>query len=399
MNADQALNRPSLGPDRCRLPGIPVGPDYLGVLRAKQKVCRMTERIYVGLGERSYPIWIGENIFPTIGTALNEVGFPKKVAVVTNPSIGELYCEALVDALVVSDRQVSVIQVPDGEEYKTIGTLESIYDVLIDRKFDRYCGLVALGGGVIGDITGFAAATFLRGIPFAQVPTTLLSQVDSSIGGKTGVNRPQGKNLIGAFYQPRHVHIDVNVLATLPEREYASGLAEVIKYGIIHDPDFFQWLEEHRDQLADRSAEALVHAVMMSCQIKANVVENDEKEQGLRTLLNLGHTFGHAVETLAGYGVIKHGEAVSIGMVMAARTALRLNFCRTGDVERIVNLLSYFDLPVTPPNFTASEYLGVMQKDKKVKDGAVRLVLNHGIGAAGLHQVNDLEQHLDMLLT
>lgn len=359
----------------------------------------MTERLFVGLGERSYPIWIGEYLFPTIGTALDEVDFPGKVAVITNPNIGELYCEQLVDALVVSGRQVSVIQVPDGEEFKTLATVESIYDVLVDRKFDRYCGLVALGGGVIGDITGFAAATFLRGIPFAQVPTTLLSQVDSSIGGKTGVNRPQGKNLIGSFYQPKHVHIDVNALTTLPTREYASGLAEVIKYGIIHDPDFFRWLEEHRDQLADRSAEALVHAVMMSCQIKANVVENDEKEQGLRTLLNLGHTFGHAVETLAGYGVIKHGEAVAIGMVMAARTALRLNYCSVNDVDRIVTLLSYFDLPVTPPDFSATEYLGVMQKDKKVKDGAVRLVLNHGIGSAGLHQVNNLEQHLDELLT
>ena len=359
----------------------------------------MTERMHVGLGERSYPIWIGENVFPAIGTALQEVDFPNKVAIVTNPNVGELYCEQLLDALVVSGRQVSVIQVPDGEEYKTIATLENIYDVLIDRKFDRYCGLIALGGGVIGDITGFAAATFLRGIPFIQVPTTLLAQVDSSIGGKTGVNHPQGKNLIGAFYQPQHVHIDVNVLATLPQREYASGLAEVIKYGIISDSEFFEWLEDQRDRLADRSAEELIHAVMMSCQIKANVVENDEKEQGLRALLNLGHTFGHAVETLAGYGVVKHGEAVSIGMVMAARTALRLNFCSVEDVDRIVALLTYFDLPVTPPDFTVADYLGVMQRDKKVKDGAVRLVLNHGIGSAELHQVNDLEKYLDELLT
>ncbi|MGW8311595.1 MAG: 3-dehydroquinate synthase [Desulfuromonadales bacterium] len=358
----------------------------------------MTERIMVGLGERSYPIWVGENIFPSIGAALQEVDFPNRVAIVTNPNIGELYCDRLLDALVLSGRQVSVIQVPDGEEYKTSVTLENIYDVLIDRKFDRHCGLIALGGGVIGDLTGFAAATFLRGIPFVQVPTSLLAQVDSSIGGKTGVNHPQGKNLIGAFYQPQHVHIDVNVLATLPKREYASGLAEVIKYGIIRDPEFFSWLEDHRDRLADRAADALIHAVMISCQIKANVVENDEKELGLRALLNLGHTFGHAVETLAGYGVIKHGEAVSIGMVMAARTALRLNFCSLEDVERIVDLLTYFDLPVTPPDFTVDDYLSVMQRDKKVRDGAVRLVLNHGIGAAALHQVNELEKYLDELL-
>jgi 3-dehydroquinate synthase len=231
------------------------------------------------------------------------------------------------------------------------------------------------------------------------VPTTLLSQVDSSVGGKTGVNLPQGKNLVGAFYQPRHVHIDVMALETLPKREYVSGLAEVVKYGIIRDAEFFEWLEDHREVLADRSADALTHAVMMSCQIKANVVENDEKEQGLRALLNLGHTFGHAVETLAGYGVIKHGEAVSIGMVMAARTSQSLNLCSKEDVERIVNLLSFFDLPVTPPNFTVADYFSVMQRDKKVKDGEVRLVLNHGIGSAQLHRVIDLEKHLNALLT
>ena len=357
------------------------------------------KQIIVGLGERSYPIWIGERILANLGTALNEVGFPGMVAVVTNPTVGDLYGDQVVEALVASGRQVSVIRVPDGEEYKTMETLENIYAVLIDRKFDRYCGVVALGGGVIGDMAGFAAATFLRGIPFVQVPTTLLSQVDSSVGGKTGVNLPQGKNLVGAFYQPRHVHIDVMALATLPDREYVSGLAEVIKYGIIRDPEFFAWLEEHREALAARSAEALAHAIMMSCQIKANVVENDEKEQGLRALLNLGHTFGHAVETLAGYGVIKHGEAVAIGMVMAARTAQRLDFCTPGDVARIVDLLTHFNLPVTPPDFTVAQYLGVMQRDKKVRDGTLRLVLNHGIGSAELHQVKDLAKYLHELLT
>jgi 3-dehydroquinate synthase len=356
-------------------------------------------QIVVGLGERSYPIWIGERILANISSALNEVDFPIKVAVVTNPTVGDLYCDLIVDALVSSGRQVTVIRVPDGEEYKTIETLENIYDVLIERKFDRYCGLIALGGGVIGDMTGFAAATFLRGIPFVQIPTTLLAQVDSSVGGKTGVNHPQGKNLIGAFYQPKHVHIDVMALETLPKRDYVSGLAEVIKYGIIRDADFFSWLEDHREILADRSADALTHAVMMSCQIKANVVENDEKEQGLRALLNLGHTFGHAVETLAGYGVIKHGEAVSIGMVMAARTSARLNLCSIEDVERIVELLAYFDLPVTPPDFTVTDYLSVMQRDKKVKDGIIRVVLNHGIGSAEMHQVDNLNDILAELLT
>jgi 3-dehydroquinate synthase len=356
-------------------------------------------QITVGLGDRSYPIWIGERILANIGSALNAVDFPNKVAVITNPTVGDLYCEQTVDALVVSGRQVNVIQLPDGEQYKTIETLGNIYDVLIERGFDRYCGLIALGGGVIGDMVGFAAATFLRGIPFVQIPTTLLAQVDSSVGGKTGVNHPQGKNLIGAFYQPRHVHIDVTALETLPKREYVSGLAEVIKYGIIHDPEFFVWLEDHREVLADRSTEALTYAVMMSCQIKANVVENDEKEQGSRVLLNLGHTFGHAVETLAGYGVIKHGEAVAIGMVMAARISARLNLCSAEDVARIVDLLTCFDLPVTPPDFAVTDYLTVMQRDKKVKDGVLRVVLNHGIGSAELHQVKDLDKYLGKLLT
>jgi len=356
-------------------------------------------QLIVGLAERSYPIWIGKDIFAGLGVALQTVAFPNKVAVVTNPTVGDLYCERVVAALVQSGRRVSVIRLPDGEAYKTVATLEHIYDVLIEQHFDRYCGLLALGGGVIGDIVGFAAATYLRGIPFVQLPTTLLAQVDSSVGGKTGVNHPQGKNLIGAFYQPKHVHIDVNVLVTLPEREYAAGLAEVIKYGIIRDADFFQWLEDSRELLTRRDAEALIHAVMISCQIKANVVENDEKEHGIRALLNLGHTFGHAVETLAGYGVIKHGEAVAIGIVMAARTALKRGLCTQEELDRIVRLLTAFGLPVVPPDFPVQDYLAVMQRDKKVKDGHVRLVLNHGIGAAELHDVDDLPAIMSELLT
>jgi len=356
-------------------------------------------KIIVGLAERSYPIWIGKDIYADLGVALDKVKFPKKVAIVTNPTVGDLYCDQIVDELVQSGRRVDIIRIPDGEEYKTIATLEEVFDVLIDRNFDRYCGLVALGGGVIGDIAGFAAAAYLRGIPFVQIPTTLLAQVDSSVGGKTGVNHPRGKNLIGAFYQPQHVHIDVKALHTLSQREYASGLAEVVKYGIIRDLDFFEWMEKHRQQLVEQSADSLIHAVMRSCQIKANVVENDEKEQGLRALLNLGHTFGHAVETLAGYGVIRHGEAVSIGMVMAARISHRLGLCTIEQVNRIIDLLTYFELPVTPPDFSVAEYLGVMHRDKKVKDGMVRVVLNHGLGSADLHQVDGLDKHLKDLLT
>ena len=357
------------------------------------------KQIVVGLEERSYPIWIGKGIWSKLPGALDKISFPNKIAIVTNPTVGDLYCDKVSEVLSSTGREITVIRVPDGEEYKTIETLQNIYDVLIDRKFDRYSGLIALGGGVIGDTAGFAAATYLRGIPFIQIPTTLLSQVDSSVGGKTGVNHPQGKNLIGAFYQPKHVHIDVDVLSTLSDREFAAGLAEVVKYGIIWDDEFFEWLENHQSELLNRSAEELIYSIMISCQIKANVVENDEKEQGLRALLNLGHTFGHAVETLAGYGVIKHGEAVSIGMVMAARVASSLGYCTSGEVDRIVALLEGFGLPVDPPNFSANEYLSVMQRDKKVKDGQVRLVLNHGIGSAKMQYVENLDMHLNDLLT
>jgi 3-dehydroquinate synthase len=356
-------------------------------------------QVTVGLGARSYPIWIGHGQLAQLHAALDAVGFPRRVGIVTNPTVGSLYGDAVTAALRAGGRQVSVIQVPDGEQYKTLATLEQLYDTLIEWRFDRYCGLLALGGGVIGDLTGFAAATFLRGIPFAQVPTTLLAQVDSSVGGKTGVNHPQGKNLIGAFYQPRHVHIDVAVLASLPEREYAAGLAEVVKYGMIRDAAFFAWLEQEQAALAARDPAALVTAVMTSCQIKADVVESDENELGLRAILNFGHTFGHAVETLSGYGVIRHGEAVAIGMVMAARTAVKLGLATPAEVDRLSALLKAFALPVAPPAFTAAEYLAVMRLDKKVRDGSVRLVINHGIGAAELHQVEDPDTLLQELLS
>jgi 3-dehydroquinate synthase len=355
-------------------------------------------QVTVGLGARSYAIWIGQQQLANLNPALDTATFPHRVGVVTNPTIGTLYGEQLVAVLRAGGREVHVIQVPDGEQYKTLATVEEIYDTLIDWRFDRYCGLLALGGGVIGDLTGFAAATYLRGIPFVQVPTTLLAQVDSSVGGKTGVNHPQGKNLIGAFYQPRHVQIDIDVLQTLPAREYAAGLAEVVKYGVIRDAGFFGWLEAEREALAGRSAAVLEQAVAISCQIKADVVESDENEQGLRAILNYGHTFGHAVETLAGYGVIRHGEAVAIGMVMAARSAARLGLATERDVARLAGLLQAFGLPVEPPSFMAEEYLAIMRHDKKSRDGAIRLVLNHGLGAADLHQVETPQDLLHDLL-
>lgn len=356
------------------------------------------QQVTVGLGARSYPIWIGSGILPELPAALERVDFPRRIGIVTNTTVGDLYAERVVAALVAAGRQVSVIRIPDGEEYKTLATMETLYDTLIDWRFDRYCGLLALGGGVVGDLTGFAAATFLRGIPFAQVPTTLLAQVDSSVGGKTGVNHPRGKNLIGAFYQPRLVHIDVDLLTSLPPRDYAAGLAEVVKYGIIRDAEFFGWLERQQPALAARDAEALVHAVAVSCQIKANVVESDENEQGLRAILNYGHTFGHAVETLAGYGVIRHGEAVAIGMVMAARTAVRHGLADEASAARIVTLLRGLGLPTAAPAFTAAEFLGIMRHDKKVRDGGIRLVLNHGLGHADLHSVASPDELLHELL-
>lgn len=356
------------------------------------------EQVTVGLGARSYPIWIGHELLPQLPAALDAVNFPRRIGIVTNTTVGALCGDAVFAVLRAGERQVSVMQLPDGEQYKTLATLESIYDTLIEWRFDRYCGLLALGGGVIGDLTGFAAATYLRGIPFVQLPTTLLAQVDSSVGGKTGVNHPQGKNLIGAFYQPRHVHIDVALLATLPAREYAAGLAEVVKYGIIRDAAFFAWLEKERGALANRSTAALETAVMRSCQIKADVVESDENEQGLRAILNYGHTFGHAVETLAGYGMVRHGEAVAIGMVLAARTAARLGLGSQNDVARISALLKAFDLPVDPPAFPAEDYLAVMRHDKKAREGGVRLVLNQGIGLATLLEVDAPLELLQELL-
>lgn len=352
----------------------------------------MFERLTVGLGERSYPIWVGDGILERLGEALQAVDFPRQVAVVTNPIVYGHYGERVLQILADAGFAASMITVADGEEHKNLRTLEQIYDALISGGFDRHCGLVALGGGVIGDITGFAAATFLRGVPFVQVPTTLLAQVDSSVGGKTAVNHPLGKNLIGAFYQPRHVHIDVATLATLPEREFAAGMAEVIKYGIIRDADFFAWLGAQCDRLRQRDREALVPAVKRSCQIKADIVELDEKESSLRAILNYGHTFGHAVETLAGYGKIRHGEAVAIGMSVAARISRELGFCTREQVVAIDALLEVFALPVTPPPLPLDAYLQAMGRDKKVKAGVLRFVLNRGIGDSLIGDITDPER-------
>jgi len=349
----------------------------------------------VGLGDRSYKISISQNSLTHLGKEMCGLSLPSRLLVVTNPTIAKLYLDKTVSVLRDAGFSVESFQIPDGEEYKNLETLESIFEFLIRNNFDRQCGLVALGGGVVGDIVGFAAACYLRGVPFVQVPTTLLAQVDSSVGGKTAVNHALGKNLIGAFYQPRYVCIDVDVLASLPEREYVAGLAEVIKYGIIRDRKFFEWLKERSSALRDRDPEALTHAVTLSCQIKANIVELDERESSVRAYLNYGHTLGHAVENLAGYGAIKHGEAVAIGMVAAARISETLGLCNDDDISEIVQLLEDLGLPVDLPKYSVQSYLEIMLRDKKVKSGTLRLILNRGIGDC---EIRDIQDPLTLLM-
>jgi 3-dehydroquinate synthase len=356
------------------------------------------DTISIGLGSNSYLIDISTGNLSSVGIRLKNVGFPTRLAIVSNDVVAGLYLGPVKEALVAAGFKVEIILVPDGEEYKNHSTLIKIYDALIRAGFDRHTGLIALGGGVVGDMVGFAAATFLRGIPFVQIPTTLLAQVDSSVGGKTGINHPLGKNLIGAFYQPRNVLIDVSTLGTLPAREFSAGMAEVVKYGIIRDREFFEWLENEREMLNIRDSSALIRAVKTSCQIKANVVEIDEREDSLRAILNFGHTFGHAVENLAGYGVYRHGEAVAIGMVVAASLSCELGFCSKDDVDRIKRLIVGFGLPVVPPSISIEDYLAAMGRDKKSKDGTVRFVLNCGLGDCSVQVVEDLPRLLNVVL-
>ena len=340
------------------------------------------ERITVELGERSYPISIGAGLFndPAHFSSLSP---NKKVVVISNITVAPLYAEKVVALIEKQGCQVSVLELPDGEKYKSLEVFETVMSYLIEGNYARDVTLVALGGGVIGDLVGFAAACYQRGVDFIQVPTTLLSQVDSSVGGKTAVNHPLGKNMIGAFYQPKAVIIDTNCLATLPEREFAAGIAEVIKYGIIYDHDFFVWLEDNMDKLYALDEQALAYAIARCCAIKAEVVELDEKESGIRALLNLGHTFGHAIEAELGYGNWLHGEAVSAGTVMAARTALLQGLLDEQQVERIVSILKKAKLPThTPESMSFDAFMQHMMRDKKVLSGKLRLVLPTGIGHA-----------------
>lgn len=340
------------------------------------------ERLTVTLGERSYPITIAVGLFNDPASF-----WPLKAGdqsmLVTNETLAPVYLDKVRGLLEQAGVKVDTVILPDGEQFKSLAVLDTVFTALLEKPHGRDTTLIALGGGVIGDLTGFAAACYQRGVRFIQVPTTLLSQVDSSVGGKTAVNHPLGKNMIGAFYQPASVIVDINCLSTLPKREFASGLAEVIKYGIILDGEFFQWLEENLDALLNLDSDALAYCIRRCCELKAEVVAADEREGGLRALLNLGHTFGHAIETEMGYGNWLHGEAVSAGMVMAARTAQRLGQFSEADIQRIIVLLQRAGLPVNgPKEMPVDAYMPHMMRDKKVLAGELRLILPLAIGAS-----------------
>jgi len=334
----------------------------------------------VNLGENSYDILIESGSLSSLGRLCAERGLSGRIGLVTNPAIALLYGDQVRQALVDAGHAVTLIEIPDGEEHKNSATLNLLYDQLIEAGLDRNSFIVALGGGVVGDLAGFAAATYLRGIPFVQVPTTLLAQVDSSVGGKTAIDHPRGKNLIGAFHQPRLVLIDTETLKTLPLREFRAGLAEVAKYGIALDLDFFEFLELNSDSILRMEQESLGRIILASCMLKARIVEMDEKETGLRGILNYGNTLGHAIETLAGYGQMVHGEAVAIGMVLAARISRALGHCSDQDLARITTLLSGFGLSLSPPQIDPGRLLDALTKDKKSRSGSISFICNSGIG-------------------
>ena len=346
--------------------------------------------IRVGLDDRSYSIHIGSGVLPNLGTLCRDLKLNGTVAVISNTTVAPLYLPQVSSSLASAGYAVKVIELPDGEEFKNSATVETIYDALISEGLDRGAFIVALGGGVVGDMAGFAAATFLRGIPFVQVPTSLLAQVDSSVGGKTGINHRLGKNLIGAFYQPKMVLVDLDTLDTLPEREYLCGLAEVLKYGVALDRKFFDFITTKRDALKQRDKKALLHVIAESCTIKASVVERDEREGGLRAVLNYGHTIGHAVETLAGYGEVKHGEAVAIGMVQIAKLSFLRGYSTREEFETIVDLITGFGLPTQLPDFPAHEYQKIIEHDKKKRDDGVNFIFNRGIGDFAIEKVTDI---------
>jgi len=335
----------------------------------------------VDLADRSYPIHIGAGLLSQADLVTAHLP-QKRAVIVTNETVGPLYLDALTRAFAAQDVSVVQIVIADGEAHKSWQTLNTIFDALLEHRCERRTAIVALGGGVVGDIAGFAAAVYQRGVPFVQIPTTLLAQVDSAVGGKTAINHPLGKNMIGAFYQPRVVLADTDTLRTLPKRELAAGLAEVIKYGLIRDRSFFDWLEDNLDALLAKEPSALAHAIEHSCRNKAEIVGLDERETGVRALLNFGHTFGHAIEAGTGFGTWLHGEAVAAGMVLAARLSQRMGHMEAADVARTVELLARAGLPVEAPDLGLERYLDLMGHDKKVEGGRLKFVLLDGVGSA-----------------
>jgi len=346
------------------------------------------QTVPIALGERSYDILIGAGL---LGADASWQGLPrsKSALIVTNTTVAPLYLESLRTRLAGIHADVDAVVLDDGEQYKDWASLERIFTRLLERAADRKTVLYALGGGVVGDMTGFAAAVYMRGVPFVQVPTTLLAQVDSSVGGKTAINHPLGKNMIGAFHQPLRVIADLDTLATLLPREFAAGLAEVIKYGPIADIEFLAWLEANLDALLAREPAALIHAIRRSCEIKAAVVGADEREAGLRAILNFGHTFGHAIEAGMGYGAWLHGEGVGCGMVLATDLSVRLGLTDPSLLPRITRLIERAGLPVRAPRMPLARWLELMRVDKKAEGGEIRFVLIEGLGRAGMHAAPD----------
>ncbi len=339
------------------------------------------DTVTVELGERSYPIVIGTGVLDEVGPRLGAVLSSRQAAVISNPTVGKLYSNRVVGSLHAAGFRTTSVEIPDGEEHKNLAWLTFIYDRLLDARLDRSSAVLALGGGVIGDLAGFAAATFLRGVPFVQLPTTLLAQVDSSVGGKTGVNHPAGKNLIGTFYQPQLVLIDLDTLHTLPRRELLAGLVEVIKYGAILDAELFVLIEKNLDRILALDAELLRQIVRRCCELKAQVVQRDERESDYRSILNFGHTLGHAIESLTEYKRYLHGEAVAIGMAFAARLSLARGYCKDETVERLVALLKRAGLPVDVPADLATANLGLaVESDKKAAAGTVKFVCLEDLG-------------------
>lgn len=344
------------------------------------------QTLSVNLGERSYAILIGSDYLDRLGGLMKQAGLRGKVAVISNPTVAQLYLDPVHESLSGAGLEVTPILVPDGEEHKNLNSLAAIYDRLISERFERKSSLVALGGGVIGDIAGFAAATYLRGVPYVQVPTTLLAQVDSSVGGKTAVNHKEGKNLIGAFYQPKLVLIDVAVLQTLPLRELIAGLAEVIKYGVIEDPRLFELLERNVEKLVERNRELLIEVIAKSCAIKSRVVEADEREEDYRAVLNFGHTIGHALEAVTEYKQLLHGEAVGVGMAKAARLSMRQGLLDRASYDRIVRLIERAGLPTEiPENVSVQSLIQSIEVDKKAAGGKIKFIMCEGIGKTKFH--------------